>query len=132
VAKARDETIERVARALEVDQQVLSGERGAPAVQDDNEAAVSKLQLNVRVSTVARNGLNFAAERYGVEPSQIVELAPFLFCWAAETSLRQRLGPGVRRAKAALSSGCKSHPATAPAGSNRSSHGGNEVAEAFD
>src|SRR4051794_41017149 len=31
---------------------------------------------------------------------------------------------GVRREKAALSSGCKSHPATAPAGSNRSSHGG--------
>ncbi len=27
--------------------------------------------------------------------------------------------------------GCKSHPATAPAGSNRSSYGGNEVAEAF-
>ena len=39
---------------------------------------------------------------------------------------------GVRRDKAALSSGCKPHPATAPAGSNRSSHGGNEVAEAFD
>ena len=38
---------------------------------------------------------------------------------------------GVRRAKAALSSGCKSHPATAPAGSNRSSYGGNEMAEAF-
>jgi hypothetical protein len=34
-------------------------------------------------------------------------------------------------AAAALSSGCKPHPATAPAGSNRSSHGGNEVAEAF-
>ena len=30
-----------------------------------------------------------------------------------------------------FSSGCKSHPATAPAGSNRSSHGGNEMAEAF-
>src|SRR5262245_32848007 len=38
---------------------------------------------------------------------------------------------GVRRDKAALSSGCKSHPADAPAGSNRSSYGGNEVAEAF-
>jgi hypothetical protein len=35
---------------------------------------------------------------------------------------------GVRRDKAALSSGCKSHPARAPAGSNRSSYG---VAEAF-
>ena len=31
---------------------------------------------------------------------------------------------GVRRAKAALSSGCKSHPAIATAGSNRNSHGG--------
>src|SRR5712675_1336161 len=31
---------------------------------------------------------------------------------------------GVRRAKAALSSGCKPHLTTAPAGSNRSSHGG--------
>jgi hypothetical protein len=29
---------------------------------------------------------------------------------------------GVRRDKAAFSSGCKPHPATAPAGSNRSSH----------
>ena len=37
----------------------------------------------------------------------------------------------VRREKAALSSGCEPHPATAPAGSNRSSHGGNEMAEAF-
>jgi hypothetical protein len=34
----------------------------------------------------------------------------------------------VRREKAALSSGCKSHPANAPAGSNRSSHGGDEMA----
>jgi hypothetical protein len=38
---------------------------------------------------------------------------------------------GVRREKAALSSGCKTHPATAPAGSNRSSYGGDEIAEAF-
>jgi hypothetical protein len=30
-------------------------------------------------------------------------------------------GMGVRRDKAALSSGCKSRPASAPAGSNRSS-----------
>jgi hypothetical protein len=33
---------------------------------------------------------------------------------------------GGRLAKAALSSGCKPHPATAPAGSNRSSYGGAE------
>ena len=40
---------------------------------------------------------------------------------------------GVRRDKAAFSSGCKSDPAIiAPAGSNRSSYGGKEIAEAFD
>jgi hypothetical protein len=38
---------------------------------------------------------------------------------------------GVRRGKAAFFSGCKFHPAIAPAGSNRSSHGGDEMAEAF-
>ena len=38
---------------------------------------------------------------------------------------------GVRRGKAAFFSGCKSHPAIAPAGSNRSSHGGDEMAEAL-
>jgi len=38
---------------------------------------------------------------------------------------------GVRREKAALSSGCKSHPVTAPTGSSRSSYGGDEIAEAF-
>jgi hypothetical protein len=44
---------------------------------------------------------------------------------------QERPHVGVRRDKAAFFSGCKSHPATiAPAGSNRSSHGGNEVAEA--
>ncbi len=37
----------------------------------------------------------------------------------------------VRRDKAALSSGCKPHPAIAPVGSNRSSHGGDEMAGAF-
>jgi hypothetical protein len=40
-------------------------------------------------------------------------------------------GKGVRRDKAVLSSGCKPHPATAPAGSNRSRHGGDEMSEAF-
>jgi hypothetical protein len=38
----------------------------------------------------------------------------------------------VRREKAQISSGCETHPATvAPAGSNRSGDGGNEVTEAF-
>ena len=38
---------------------------------------------------------------------------------------------GVRRGKAALCSGCKAHVATAPAGGDRSSYRGDEIAEAF-
>jgi len=40
-------------------------------------------------------------------------------------------GSGVRREKAAFSSGWKAHPASAPAGSYRSNCGGNETVEAF-
>jgi len=43
---------------------------------------------------------------------------------------RRLLACAVTRRR--FSSGCRAHPATAPAGSNRSSHGGNEMAEAFD
>jgi hypothetical protein len=42
----------------------------------------------------------------------------------------QSLYHHVRRDKAAFSSGCKAHPATAPAGSNRGRHGGDEMSEA--
>jgi transcriptional regulator with XRE-family HTH domain len=88
VAKARELTVKTIARALDVDPAVLSGE--VPAPETINEAPVSKRQLNVRVSTAASNGLELAARRYGLKQSQIVELSPFLFCWAAETCLKQR------------------------------------------
>ena len=52
------------------------------------------------------------------------------YAGARFSSAPGRTGDGVRRAKAALSSGCKPRPATAPAGSNRSNYGGNEVVEA--
>src|SRR5258708_5376123 len=67
------------------------------------------IELALRADCDARRKGNKAQERCGDEAS----------------------AQGVRRDKAALSSGCKSHPATAPAGSNRSSQGGNELAEAF-
>jgi hypothetical protein len=44
-----------------------------------------------------------------------------------------KTGVSVCRVKVSVFSGCNSHPATfAPAGSNRSGDGGNEIAEAFD
>jgi len=54
--------------------------------------------------------------------------------WIRDIALPCRPSPenSARRAKARSFSGCEPHPATvAPAGSNRSSRGGNEAAEAF-
>jgi len=90
VTKARDRTIEQIAHVLKIDSRVLTGELNAPEASADSEPVTSKNQLNVRVGTAQRNALNLAARRYKVAPSQIVELAPFLFVWAAEESLRRR------------------------------------------
>ena len=90
--KTRARTVEQIARILKVEPAVLTGEVPVPQVRRESESPTSKAQLNVRVGTAARNALNLVALRYRVEPSQIVELAPFLFFWAAEESLRQRRG----------------------------------------
>ena len=59
-------------------------------------------------------------------------LRAFVFGRLGEFEWYPRLtAPAVRREKAALSCGCKSHLATAPASSNRSGYGGNDMAEAF-
>jgi transcriptional regulator with XRE-family HTH domain len=89
-SKTRSRTIEQLARALSVEPAVLTGEKPAPERQREASSLDVRSQLNVRVGTAPRNALSLAARRYRVEPSQIVELAPFLFVWAAEESLRQR------------------------------------------
>jgi|NGEPerStandDraft_6_1074524.scaffolds.fasta_scaffold114185_1 transcriptional regulator with XRE-family HTH domain len=89
--KTRERTIEQLARALNVEPAVLTGEAPVPEMELESEPLSPKSQLNVRVSRATRNALSLVAQRYGdVHPSQIVELAPFLFCWAAEASLRRR------------------------------------------
>src|SRR6266481_5122269 len=81
-------------------------------------ASKSSMVIKSEISaTPSGDKKRVSRELVGVEPIDLTEACSAIF--------------GVRRGKAALSSGCKSHPANAPAGSNRSSYGGNEVAEAF-
>ena len=63
----------------------------------------------------------------------MTELSWFLTILTRQILDLRTSGKGVGRTKAVFSSGWKSHPAmVAPAGSNRSSYGGNEIAEASD
>src|SRR5262245_59517688 len=89
------------------------------AEQRDELATLQSIELHL----LPQPGTSWAAYRIGHD--QVRGLPQ------CRISTRPMSESGVRRDKAALSSGCKSRPATAPAGSNRSSYGGNEVAEAF-
>ena len=84
----RARILEQIARALGVDEAVLTGEAPAPKLEVKPQTLMN--QLNVRIGTAARNQLYLVARRYGLRPSRIVELSPYLFVCAADMSLRQR------------------------------------------
>lgn len=91
--KNRDNVIERLANALGVSEDILTAAAEASVSEkkmDESDEKFSESQLNLRVSNGSRNALVLTALRYGVSQAQIVELAPFLFFWAAEMSLRAR------------------------------------------
>lgn len=83
----RSRTLQQLARALGVELAVLTGESPIPENKLKDQSAS---QSSVEISAQARNALYLLYKRYGVRPWQVVEFAPFLLCWAAEASLRQR------------------------------------------
>lgn len=82
----RPSTITKLARALNVEPAVLTGDAPIPAMAP----VPQKSSSNIRLRRQADNALHLVAQRYFVQPWQVMELAPLLFCWAAELSLRQR------------------------------------------
>lgn len=85
----RERTIQQLARALSAEPAVLTGAKLRDP-QDDDGSYFLMSKLGFRVSTSTHNAMYLVTERYNVKYADIVELAPFLFCWAAEASLRQR------------------------------------------
>jgi transcriptional regulator with XRE-family HTH domain len=83
----RQGTIELLASVLRVEPGVLTGERPMPEV---GRRVDTRSKLEVRIAAAPRNALHLVADRYRVERSQIVELAPYLFLCAAEASQRRR------------------------------------------
>jgi transcriptional regulator with XRE-family HTH domain len=86
-ANTHGRTIRQLARALAVEPPVLMGEVPIPETRLQDQSAS---QSNIQISSHASNALYLIYERYHVRPWQVIEFAPFLLCWVAEASLRQR------------------------------------------
>ena len=84
----RPSTLRKLAIALGVDADVLTGPNIDEA--DRTPLLARKTQMNFKMASDARNALSLVALRYNVKPGQILHLAPFLFYWAAEESLKWR------------------------------------------
>lgn len=92
VPNIRPKTIEKLCTALDVEPNVLSGEKPIPdGSQTGEELRKSeKYQVPGRIDGRTRNALSLVALRYGIPVSQIIELAPLLFVLSAEQSLDRR------------------------------------------
>lgn len=90
--KVQHHTIQRLARALKVNVEVLEGSASADdaSLNKLNLSNLNKSELSVVIDDRCRNALQLVAWRYRIPSEEIVNLAPFLFFWAAEKSLRSR------------------------------------------
>lgn len=82
----RRSTIERLTSALQTDVETLTGSN----VASSERVSATKSQVSLQMENLARNALTLVAARYGIKPSHILHVAPLLFLWAAEESLKQR------------------------------------------
>jgi transcriptional regulator with XRE-family HTH domain len=96
-ANTRGSTVQKLARALGVELAVLTGEAPIP---ENKLQETSAPRSSIQISAHARNALYLLYERYHIRPWQVIEIAPFLFCWAAEASLRRR-GDRIGRVQSA-------------------------------
>lgn len=84
----RQTTKEKLAEALGVSVEILTSVDSLSAPKEFESSG--KSQYRFQMENSARNALALVSSRYAVEEAQVLHLAPFLFLWAAEESLRQR------------------------------------------
>ena len=84
----REDTVNRLAEALEVEPGVLTGELPMPALDEapENES----FRIGARVTSRVRLAYDLVKRRYGVNTNDLVNMAPLFFTLLAEGSLAHR------------------------------------------
>lgn len=92
VPSIRPTTVEKLCKALNVEPDVLAGNKPIPVgdVPTGEPVKGDKYQVPGRVDGSTRNALSLVGRRYEIPVTRIVELAPLLFALAAEQSLERR------------------------------------------
>ena len=85
-AVLRPQTLASLARALDVESAVLTGEKSLPPTRPQSDG----VRLSVQTGSATRLDYDLVRHRYGVTTKQVIDLAPLLFTMLAESSLAWR------------------------------------------
>ena len=83
-------TLERLAKALQVDPGVLTGEMQLPDSGNAPASTSRRIQVSAEIAPKARLAYDLVKRRYGVSTTEIINMAPLYFALLAEGSLARR------------------------------------------
>ena len=88
--KTREDTLNRLAKALDVEPGVLTGD--LPLPESDKAPVVNSkpVQIGAQIAPKARLAYDLVKRRYGVSATDIINMAPLFFALLAEGSLAWR------------------------------------------
>ena len=88
--KTREDTLNRLAEALEVEPGVLTGELPLPEFDKAPVVNSKRVQIGAQIAPKARLAYDLVKRQYGVSATDIINMAPFFFALLAEGSLAWR------------------------------------------
>lgn len=88
--KTREDTVNRLAKALGVEAGVLTGELPMPEPGGQPAPAPERVPIGAQISPKARLAYDLVRRRYGVSATEIINMAPLFFTLLAEGSLARR------------------------------------------
>ena len=84
-------TVEKLAKALQVDRGVLTGELSLPQADTVHGLEPRRVQIGVEIAPKAKLAYDLVKRRYGVSTTELADMAPLFFALLAEGSLSRRL-----------------------------------------
>ena len=99
----RGNTLNRLARALQVEPGVLTGDLPLPDSGNAPAPEPRRVQISAEIAPKARLAYDLVKRRYGVSTTEIINMAPLFFALLAEGSLarrrkvREEAGEAIRR-----------------------------------